>query len=51
VALAEKVKTTMADLARSFPKSMRYDISLDTTLPLRPASMKSSKPCSSPWRW
>jgi len=32
VALAEQVKTTMADLARSFPKSMRYDISLDTTL-------------------
>jgi HAE1 family hydrophobic/amphiphilic exporter-1 len=31
VALAEQVKTTMADLARSFPKSMRYDISLDTT--------------------
>ena len=32
VALAEQVKTTMADLSRSFPKSMRYDISLDTTL-------------------
>ncbi|MEN8760574.1 MAG: efflux RND transporter permease subunit [Desulfobacterales bacterium] len=32
VALAEQVKETMADLARSFPKSMRYDISLDTTL-------------------
>ena len=32
VALAEQVKTTMADLARAFPKSMRYDISLDTTL-------------------
>jgi HAE1 family hydrophobic/amphiphilic exporter-1 len=31
VALAEQVKTTMADLSRSFPKSMRYDISLDTT--------------------
>jgi HAE1 family hydrophobic/amphiphilic exporter-1 len=31
VALAEQVKTTMAELARSFPKSMRYDISLDTT--------------------
>ncbi len=31
VALAETVKTTMADLSRSFPKSMRYDISLDTT--------------------
>jgi multidrug efflux pump subunit AcrB len=32
VALAETVKATMADLSRSFPKSMRYDISLDTTL-------------------
>jgi HAE1 family hydrophobic/amphiphilic exporter-1 len=32
VALAETVKSTMADLSRSFPKSMRYDISLDTTL-------------------
>ncbi len=31
VALAETVKTTMADLSRSFPKSMRYDISGDTT--------------------
>lgn len=31
VALAESVKTAMADLSRSFPKSMRYDISLDTT--------------------
>ncbi|MFW2365467.1 MAG: efflux RND transporter permease subunit, partial [Desulforhopalus sp.] len=31
VALAETVKTTMADLSNSFPKSMRYDISLDTT--------------------
>ncbi len=31
VALAETVKTTMADLSSSFPKSMRYDISLDTT--------------------
>lgn len=31
VALAETVKTTMADLSGSFPKSMRYDISLDTT--------------------
>jgi HAE1 family hydrophobic/amphiphilic exporter-1 len=32
VALAEQVQQTMADLSRSFPKSMRYDISLDTTL-------------------
>ena len=31
VELAETVKTTMADLSRSFPKTMRYDISLDTT--------------------
>ncbi len=32
VALAEQVQQTMADISRSFPKSMRYDISLDTTL-------------------
>jgi HAE1 family hydrophobic/amphiphilic exporter-1 len=32
VALAEQVKTTMEDLSGSFPKSMRYDVSLDTTL-------------------
>ncbi|GAB6906424.1 multidrug efflux RND transporter permease subunit [Desulfosarcina cetonica] len=31
VALAEAVKKTMADMSRSFPKSIRYDISLDTT--------------------
>ncbi len=31
VALAETVKTTMAELSQSFPKSMKYDISLDTT--------------------
>ena len=31
VALAETVKTTMAELSSSFPKSMKYDISLDTT--------------------
>ncbi len=31
VALAETVKTTMSDLSRSFPKSIRYDISGDTT--------------------
>ena len=31
VALAETVKTTMAELSTSFPKSMKYDISLDTT--------------------
>ncbi|WP_419659059.1 BepE: efflux pump membrane transporter [Desulfosarcina variabilis str. Montpellier] len=31
VALAETVQTTMADLSSSFPKGMRYDVSLDTT--------------------
>ena len=31
VALAEEVKAAMTELSRSFPKSMRYDISLDTT--------------------
>ena len=31
VELAETVKTTMEELSGSFPKSMRYDISLDTT--------------------
>ncbi len=31
VALAETVKATMAEMSKSFPKSMRYDISLDTT--------------------
>ncbi len=31
VALAETVKTAMAELSASFPKSMKYDISLDTT--------------------
>ncbi|MDX2451736.1 efflux RND transporter permease subunit, partial [Desulfosarcina sp.] len=31
VALAEEVKAAMGALAGSFPKSMRYDISLDTT--------------------
>ncbi len=31
VELAETVKTTMADLSKSFPKSMHYDVSLDTT--------------------
>jgi len=32
VELAATVKSTMEDLAGSFPKGMRYDISLDTTL-------------------
>ena len=32
VSLAQQVRQTMADMARSFPKSMRYDVSLDTTL-------------------
>jgi HAE1 family hydrophobic/amphiphilic exporter-1 len=31
VALAQQVRQTMAELARSFPMSMQYDISLDTT--------------------
>lgn len=31
VALAEQVQETMAQLSASFPKGMRYDISLDTT--------------------
>ncbi len=32
VQLAEKVKKTMTELSESFPESLRYDISLDTTL-------------------
>ncbi len=32
VDLAEQIKTTMADLSNSFPASMKYDISMDTTL-------------------
>ncbi len=31
VTLAEQVKTTMEEMAETFPKSMTYDISLDTT--------------------
>ncbi|MGB5987436.1 MAG: efflux RND transporter permease subunit [Desulfobacterales bacterium] len=31
VTLAEEVHRTMADLSSSFPNSMRYDVSLDTT--------------------
>jgi len=31
VTLAETVETTMAELSHSFPESMRYDVSLDTT--------------------
>jgi HAE1 family hydrophobic/amphiphilic exporter-1 len=31
VALAQEVRATMEQISRSFPKSMRYDISLDTT--------------------
>ena len=30
--LASIARTTMADLSKSFPESMRYDISMDTTL-------------------
>ncbi|MBW1779929.1 MAG: efflux RND transporter permease subunit [Deltaproteobacteria bacterium] len=32
VELAEKVRSTMKELSGSFPESLRYDISLDTTL-------------------
>jgi len=32
VALAEEIKNTMASLSGAFPPSVRYDISLDTTL-------------------
>ncbi|MBW2607795.1 MAG: efflux RND transporter permease subunit [Deltaproteobacteria bacterium] len=32
VELAEKVKNTMGELSGSFPESLRYDVSLDTTL-------------------
>ncbi len=34
VALAESVKVAMEELARSFPQSIQYDISLDATLPI-----------------
>lgn len=34
VELAEKIKTTMAELAKRFPEGMKYDISLDTTKPI-----------------
>ena len=34
VALAENVRATMEELARSFPESIKYDISLDATLPI-----------------
>jgi len=32
VALAETIRSTMGELSKSFPPSVRYDISLDTTL-------------------
>ena len=32
VNLAEQVKATMVDISQSFPESIKYDISLDTTL-------------------
>jgi HAE1 family hydrophobic/amphiphilic exporter-1 len=32
VELAEKIKSTMEELSRSFPESIRYDVSIDTTL-------------------
>jgi HAE1 family hydrophobic/amphiphilic exporter-1 len=34
VALAETIKSTMAELARSFPQSITYDISIDATKPI-----------------
>jgi len=32
VELAQAIRKTMADLSKSFPESIRYDVSLDTTL-------------------
>jgi len=32
VQLAQEIRKTMADLSKSFPESIRYDVSLDTTL-------------------
>ena len=32
VELAQQVRQTMAELSTSFPESIRYDVSLDTTL-------------------
>ncbi len=34
VQLAEDVKTAMKELEKSFPKGIRYDVSLDATLPI-----------------
>jgi HAE1 family hydrophobic/amphiphilic exporter-1 len=34
VALAEKIRKTMVELSDSFPPSLRYDVSLDMTLPI-----------------
>ena len=34
VALAESVRATMEDLSRTFPESIKYDVSLDATLPI-----------------
>jgi len=34
VELAEKILATMDDLTRSFPKGLRYDVSMDSTLPI-----------------
>ncbi|MCG8632713.1 MAG: multidrug efflux RND transporter permease subunit [Desulfobacterales bacterium] len=34
VQLAEDIKTSMAELSKSFPKGIRYDISMDATLPI-----------------
>jgi HAE1 family hydrophobic/amphiphilic exporter-1 len=32
VELAQEIRTTMAELSKSFPEGVRYDVSLDTTL-------------------
>ncbi len=34
VQLAEDVKTAMVELSKSFPKGIKYDVSLDATLPI-----------------
>ena len=34
VNLAEEIRSVMAQLSKSFPKGMRYDVSLDATLPI-----------------
>ncbi len=34
VQLAEDIKASMAELSKSFPKGIRYDVSMDATLPI-----------------